>query len=112
MKAFKKDAPVMGKEQFVRYAGVVGDFNPVHYDLDTAKSFRMPAVIGQGPLVMTLALDAVIAQEGLENVKGASARITAPAFPDTPMTVECDADGNISVSGDGKTMVSGKVHFR
>ena len=65
MKAFKKDAPPMGKEQFVRYAGVVGDFNPVHYDMETAQSFKMPAVIGQGPLVMTLALDAAIAENGL-----------------------------------------------
>ena len=112
MKAFKKDAPPMGKEQFVRYAGVVGDFNPVHYDLETAQSFKMPAVIGQGPLVMTLALDAAIAENGLDSLKGISSRITAPAFPDTPMTVECDAEGNIAVSGGGATMLKGKLTAR
>ena len=34
MKSFTAKAPAMGKEQFVRYGATVGDFNPVHYDLD------------------------------------------------------------------------------
>jgi len=109
MKSFKKAAPAMGVEQFVRYAGVVGDFNPVHYDLNTAKSFKMPAVIGQGPLVMTLALDAAIAEEGLNKIKGIKARITAPAFPDTPMTVACDEAGKVSVSGPDSVMLKGEI---
>ena len=102
MKTFKRKAPVMGKEHFVRYAGVVGDFNPVHYDLEFAKKLKMPAVVSQGPLTFTLALDALAAEVGLDTLKGFKARITAPVFPDTEMTVECDADGNVT-AGDGKT---------
>lgn len=109
MKPFKKDAPRMGKEQFVRYAAVVGDFNPVHYDLDTAKAFKMPAVIGQGPLVMTLALDAAIAEAGAASIGGIKARITAPAFPDTPLTIECGDDGKVSVASADAVLMKGEI---
>lgn len=109
MKSFKKDLPLMGVEQFVRYAGVVGDFNPVHYDLNTAKSFGMSSVIGQGPLVMTLALDAVVAEEGLDAVTGIKARITAPAFPDTPLTAACDEDGAVKVASADAVLMTGQV---
>lgn len=112
MKAFKKATPLMGVEQFVRYASVVGDFNPVHYDLNTAKSFKMPAVIGQGPLVMTLALDAAVAENGMDSIKGIKARITAPAFPDTPMTVDCDEEGKVTVAGPDAVMLKGEIATR
>lgn len=102
MKPFSSKAPVMGKEQFVRYGATVGDFNPVHYDLDFAKQLNLPAVISQGPLTFTLALDAAIAENGLDALSGFKARITAPAFNDTAMNITCDADGKVAVS-DGKT---------
>ena len=102
MKAFTRKAPVMGKEHFVRFAGVVGDFNPVHYDLDFAKKLKMPAVISQGPLTFALALDAVAAETGLDGIAGFKARVTAPVFPDTEMTIACDADGTVT-AGDGET---------
>jgi len=101
MKAFKRKAPVMGTEHFVRFAGVVGDFNPVHYDERFAKALGLPAVISQGPLTATLALDAVAAEGGLAGIKGFKARITAPVFPDTEMEIACDEEGAITV-GDAK----------
>lgn len=104
MKAFKKPVPVMGKEHFVRFASVVGDFNPIHYDLDFAKKFKMPAVVSQGPLTVTLALDALIAENGVDKVKGINARIAAPMFPDMTLEAEADEEGNIALS-DGKTTV-------
>ena len=68
MKAFKRDVPVMGKEHYVRFGGVVGDFNPVHYDLDFAKKLNLPAVISQGPLSFALALDAAGAEAGFDGL--------------------------------------------
>ena len=109
MKSFTRKAPVMGKEQFVRYAGVVGDFNPVHYDLDFAKRLNLPAVISQGPLTFTLALDAVAAETGLDGMSGFKARITAPVFPDTEMTIACDAEGTVTASDGEKTYLEGVV---
>jgi acyl dehydratase len=102
MKAFETKAPAMGKEQFVRYGATVGDFNPVHYDLDFAKELKLPAVISQGPLTFTLALDAAIAANGFDAIGGFKARITAPVFPDTALTITGDADGHV-VAGDGET---------
>ena len=63
MKPFSRKPPTMGKEQFVRFAGAVGDFNPVHYDLEFAKALGMPNVISQGPLTYALALDAAAVGE-------------------------------------------------
>jgi acyl dehydratase len=102
MKAFTAKAPAMGKEQFVRYGATVGDFNPVHYDLDFAKELKLPAVISQGPLTFTLALDAAIAANGLDAIAGFKARITAPVFPDTALTVTGEADGRV-IARDGET---------
>ncbi|MGE0737265.1 MAG: MaoC/PaaZ C-terminal domain-containing protein [Alphaproteobacteria bacterium] len=102
MKSFKRNLPVMSKEHYVRFAGVVGDFNPIHYDLEFAKRFNLPAVISQGPLTYALALDALAAEIGLDKIKSFKARITSPVFPDTALTVVCDDGGAVTVV-DGKT---------
>ena len=114
MKAFARDVPVMGKEHYVRFGGVVGDFNPVHYDLDFAKKLNLPAVISQGPLSFALALDAVGAEIGFDGLTGFRARIAAPVFPDTPMSVTCDEDGNLNMTGkaDGASYLTGTVEGR
>jgi acyl dehydratase len=112
MKAFTAKAPAMGTEQFVRYGATVGDFNPVHYDLNFAKQLKLPAVISQGPLTFTLALDAAIAANGLDAISGFKARITAPVFPDTALTITGDADGKV-VAGDEKTTyLQGEISTR
>lgn len=112
MKEFKHKAPMMGKEHYVRFAGVVGDFNPVHYDLEAVKGFGMPAVISQGPLTYTLALDALAAEVGLDKLKGFKARISAPVFPDTSMRIECDEDGVVTATDGKKTYLTGNAEAK
>ncbi len=112
MKSFKKTAPKLGKEHFVRYASVVGDFNPIHYDLDFARKLKMPAVVAQGPLVLLLALDAIAAEGGLGDVTGVVARITAPVFPDTDLTVEGHEDGAIQISDKDRVVLTGAVQTK
>lgn len=112
MKAFKRKAPVMGKAHFVRYAGVVGDYNPIHYDLEFAQSMKMPAVVAQGPLTCTLALDALAAEVGLDNIKGFSARVAAPMFPDMELDVAVEEDGSVQVLNGDKPVLTGKVTER
>lgn len=109
MKAFTAKTPAMGKEQFVRYGAAVGDFNPVHYDLDFARELKLPAVIGQGPLSFTLALDAAIAANGPDAFSGFKARITAPLFPDTALTITGDADGKVTASAGDTTYLEGEL---
>ncbi len=38
-------------ELFVRFATLLNDFNPAHYDLDFATSVGLPGVIGPGTLI-------------------------------------------------------------
>ena len=109
MKSFRKTAPKLGKEHFVRYASVVGDFNPIHYDLDFARKLKMPAVVAQGPLVLLRALDAIAAEEGLGEVKGVVARITGTVFPDADLVVERAEDGAIRISDKDRTVLTGTV---
>jgi len=112
MKSFTIKAPAMGTEQFVRYGATVGDFNPVHYDLNFAKELKLPAVISQGPLTFTLALDAAIAENGLDSIAGFKARITAPVFPDTALTITGDADGNVTAASGETTCLEGELSPR
>lgn len=112
MKSFKKAAPKLGKEHFVRYASIVGDFNPIHYDLEFAKKLKMPAVVAQGPLVLLLALDAIAAEGCLGEVKRVSARITGPVFPDADLTVEGREDGSIEIADTERTVLTGVVETK
>lgn len=109
MKAFKKAAPVMGKEQFVRFAGVVGDFNPIHYDQAFAATMKMPAVVAQGPLTMTVALDALVGEVGLDAIGGFSCRVTAPMFPDMELEIVGEEDGTVNVMKGDKAVLKGKA---
>jgi len=109
MKSFKRAAPKLGKEHFVRYASIVGDFNPIHYDLDFAKKLRMPSVVAQGPLVLLLALDAIAAEGELGDVKRVTARITGPVFPDADLTVDVREDGTMQISDNDRTVLTGVV---
>jgi acyl dehydratase len=38
----------VGVSDFVRYAGASGDFNPLHYDEEYAKSAGFPSIFAQG----------------------------------------------------------------
>ncbi len=105
MSSFTKPLPIMGREQFVRFAGAVGDFNPVHYDQEFARSVGMADVISQGPLTFALALDATVGEIGLESISGFSARVTAPVVPDTELTVSLDGEDVSVVSEKGQCLV-------
>ncbi len=47
------------RELLVRYAGASGDYNPIHYDDDYARSLGLPGVIAHGMLIMGLAVGAI-----------------------------------------------------
>ncbi|WP_261568165.1 MaoC/PaaZ C-terminal domain-containing protein [Frankia gtarii] len=79
--------------QIARYAGAVGDFNPVHVDDEFARASGLPSVIAHGPLTVTLALDAVVEQLGPQALRSAKARLSAPVFPGDELTVVPTADG-------------------
>ena len=52
------------RDSLVRYAGASGDFNPIHYRDDFAKSVGLPGVLAHGMLTMGASISPVIAWGG------------------------------------------------
>ncbi len=51
---------VITREQIVKYAGASGDYNPIHYDDERARSFGLPGIIAHGMLNMGLVAQALL----------------------------------------------------
>lgn len=96
----------MDRVQIARYAGAVGDFNPVHVDDEFARAAGLPSVIAHGPLTVTLALDAVVEQLGPDALRSAKARLSAPVFPGDELVV-VPVDGGVEVrKADGSVVAT------
>lgn len=109
MKNFNRTARKVGKEEFVRFAAVVGDFNPIHFDRDFAEQSNLPSVVAQGPLIMLLALDAIAAEGEFSQVKRFAARIVGPVFPDLDLTVDQKENGDVQVLDQGRVVLAGNI---
>lgn len=112
MTPIDKDVAQMTRKAIVQYAGVVQDFNPVHYDDEFAKQMGLPAIIAQGPLTLTLLLDAAVAAAGAGAVTGVKARLKAPVFPGDELHLKCDGTGAFSATVGGKEVASGSVSVK
>mgnify|MGYP001095040760 FL=1 len=81
------------RDTLVRYAGASGDFNPIHYRDDVARSVGLPGVLAHGMLTMGAA--ASVATDWL----GASGRVVDYQVRFTrPVPVEADAGAEIAVT--------------
>ena len=115
----------LSREDFVRYAGASGDFNPIHYDEPYAKEAGNPSVFGQGMLtagfVATMASDWL----GLEYITEFETRFQSQVFPGDTITVSgeitsvdrddewCTVEADLeAVSNDGETAITGSVVAR
>lgn len=107
--AVERSIDALSLEQLVRFAGAVQDFNPIHYDPEVARAAGLPGVIAQGPLTFLVALDALIAANGLSGVKGFQARLKAPVVPGAELRVSCSADGKVSLKAGGTEALSGSL---
>jgi acyl dehydratase len=96
-------------EQVVRFAGAVQDFNPIHYDPEFAKAAGLPGVVAQGPLTFLVALDALVAANGAANLRGFQARLKAPLFPGTALSITCSADGKVSLKAGATEVLAGTL---
>ncbi|MES2974728.1 MAG: MaoC family dehydratase [Pseudomonadota bacterium] len=112
MQAIDQDIAKVSRRAIVQYAGIVQDFNPVHYDDEFAKKSGLPGAIAQGPLTLTLVLDALVAQHGADNIAGIKVRLKAPVVPQDQLHLAGDADGNISASVAGKEVLSGSLKLK
>lgn len=75
------------REDFVRYAGASGDFNPIHYDEPHAKAAGNESVFAQGMLTAGIAAAMVSDWFGLGNVTSYGVRFQARVFPGDTVTV-------------------------
>jgi acyl dehydratase len=67
------------RDSLVRYAGASGDFNPIHYRDDVAKSVGLPGVLAHGMLTMGASITPVIVWAGSPaSVVDYSVRFTKP----------------------------------
>ncbi|MFF1877169.1 MaoC family dehydratase [Leifsonia sp. NPDC058230] len=73
----------ISRDSLVRYAGASGDFNPIHYRDDIAKSVGLPGVIAHGMLTMGLAVQPVVDWAGDPSaVTDYQVRFTRPVVVD------------------------------
>jgi len=59
-----EDSYLLTRDSLVRYAGASGDFNPIHYRDDVARSVGLPGVLAHGMLTMGFAVQPVMAWIG------------------------------------------------
>jgi acyl dehydratase len=112
------------RDSLVRYAGASGDFNPIHYRDDIARSVGLPGVLAHGMLTMGFAVQPVVQWLGSRGwVSDYQVRFTRPVLvdPDTGATVtvvarvgavdEAGARIDLTVSANDQTVL-GKAQVR
>jgi acyl dehydratase len=114
------------RTQIVQYAGVSGDYNPLHTDeIYATKIAGYPSVFAHGMLTMGLTGQAIAGLVGAENLLRFGVRFTAQVWPGDTLTVRgvvvrtFDDDGALvaefslsTVNAEGKEVVSGYAHAR
>jgi len=112
----------VGIEDFVRYAGASGDFNPLHYDQSYAEAAGEDSVFGQGMLTANYTAHLATDWFGLDRITAFRARFKDRLYPDdtvtvsgeimtvsdTPTGAEVDAD-LVATNQDGTELVTGTV---
>ena len=107
MQEINRSIGTLSLEQIVRFSGAVQDFNPIHYDEGFAKAAGLPGVIAQGPLTFLLALDALVAANGVDQLKSFAVRLEAPVQPRAELAVTCTADGKVVLKAGGAEALVG-----
>lgn len=76
----------LGVEDFVRYAGASGDFNPMHYDESFATAAGSEGVFGQGMLTAGILSHMVHDWFGLQNLRSFTTRFEDRVWPGDTLT--------------------------
>jgi acyl dehydratase len=101
MELKESTAPAVSREQILRYAGAVKDFNPIHVDEEFAKAAGMPSVIAHGPLTASIVLDLIVNQIGAGGLAAAQIRFRAPVFPGDELSIVPTEEGAEVRKADG-----------
>jgi acyl dehydratase len=117
---------VLGRTDFVRYAGASGDFNPMHHDEVRALAAGVPSVFGHGMLSAGVLAGAVTTWVGVGTLTRFAVRFTKQSWPDVPLTALVavtatrpapDGGGSVDllchlVGPDGEVVVQGEATAR
>ena len=91
------EAPVvsheLGRTDLVKYAGVSGDYNPMHTDEVAAKAAGLPSVFGHGMFSMGLLGRAVSDWAGPGNLKNYTVRFTKQTWPGETLSTKIVVSG-------------------
>jgi acyl dehydratase len=94
------------RTSLVRYAGVSGDFNPIHYSDRKAAAIGLPGVVAHGMLTMALAARVVTDWAGADNVLEYGVRFTKPVVvPDDDEGATVEVSGTVKSVEDGTATV-------
>ena len=87
--------PRLGLTDIVRFAGAIGDFNPIHHDPAAARANGLPDVIAMGMFGCTLAALAVEHAYGAATLASLSVRFREPLFVERPLRLRFKAAGPV-----------------
>jgi acyl dehydratase len=105
----------VSRTQIVRFAGVAGDFNPMHHDEPFALSAGQPSVFAMGQLTAAIVADVLAGWFGANNFAGYGVRFRDKVWPGDRLVVRAEPDGphgdcwNLAVrrDGDGAVVLTG-----
>jgi acyl dehydratase len=84
------------RDSLVRYAGASGDFNPIHYRDDIARSVGLPGVLAHGMLTMGLAVQPVVDWVGDPGrISDYQVRFTRPVVVDPEVGAVVDVTAKV-----------------
>ena len=92
-----EDSVELSRDSLVRYAGASGDFNPIHYRDDVAKSVGLEGVLAHGMLTMGVAVAPVTAWLGDRGfVSSYQVRFTKPVYVPAESSVAVSASVSLA----------------
>jgi acyl dehydratase len=93
------DAPLT-RADFVRYQGAAGDFNPIHYDEEFARTAGFPTVLAVGMLQAGVLATYVTDWLGAANVRRFAVQFREQAWPGDVLTYAATVAGRREDDGE------------
>ena len=104
----------LSRDTLVRYAGASGDFNPIHYRDDVARSVGLDGVLAHGMLTMGVAVQPVVDWLGGDSgrILDYQVRFTRPVWVDPEQGAEITVVAKVGVVDDEGARIDLTVTFR
>ena len=103
------------RSDLIRYAAATRDWNPIHWDHNSAVAAGLPGVVVHGLLQGSWALrHATLGADGDRPLAAARIRFRSPLLPANPVTVTSNQDGStmtISLSDDESEYLSARIEL-